>query len=55
METDWREQTSSQEIWACAEFAQEWNAGNIGGFDEYDKLLLVFCRHANGTGDFQPG
>jgi hypothetical protein len=30
--------------------------GNVGfgGVDEYEKLLLVTCRHAFGTDDFQP-
>ena len=54
-EMNWWEQTSSQEVVTYLEFLEKWNAGNVSRVDEYEKLLLVFCRHANGTGDFQPG
>ena len=55
-EVEWRERTArgdGNDVLTYAEFAEEWNAGNIKGIDEYEKLLLITCRHANGTGDFQ--
>ena len=35
------------------EWAQQWNAGNINNVDDYEKLLLVTCRHATGTENFK--
>ena len=54
-EMNWWEQMGSQEVVTYLEFLEKWNAGNVSTVDEYEKLLLVFCRHANGTGDFHPG
>jgi len=38
------------------DFTQEWNMGKVrlGEVEEYEKLLLVTCRHAFGTDDFRP-
>jgi hypothetical protein len=38
------------------DFTQEWNMGKVGfgEVEDYEKLLLVTCRHAFGTDDFRP-
>jgi hypothetical protein len=38
------------------DFTQEWNTGKVGfgEVEEYEKFLLVTCRHAFGTDDFRP-
>jgi hypothetical protein len=54
-DVQWREQAArvEREVLAYAEWTHEWNNGNVKVVDEYEKLLLVTCRHANGTGDFR--
>jgi hypothetical protein len=35
-----------------AEYVDQWNDGEIVEIDIYEKILLVACKHANGTLSF---
>ena len=54
-EIDWSEEnlTNEGEVLTYVEWARQWNAGNVHSIDEYEKLLLVTCRHATGTEGFK--
>jgi len=45
--------TNKGEVLTYVEWARQWNAGNVNSIDEYEKLLLVTCRHATGTENFK--
>jgi hypothetical protein len=52
-ENEWEETKRDNEVLTYTEFAEEWNKGNISDIDEYEKLSVVGCRHANLTATFQ--
>ncbi len=41
------------EVQTYLEWTRQWNAGDVKCIGEYEKLLLVSCRHAIGTGNFK--
>jgi hypothetical protein len=43
---------SSLNLLTYGEYVEEWNRGKVSELGEYEKILLVACRHAVGTSAF---
>lgn len=50
-----RDDAEKSELLTYPEFTVKWNRGMIEEVGEYEKLLLITCRHAVGTAGFQAG
>jgi hypothetical protein len=50
-ESSWWEAAGQFEsnLLTYGEYVEEWNSGRVSEVDAYEKMLLVACRHANGT------
>lgn len=45
----WEGSSDSESLITYGEFVNSWNSGAFTDVEEYEKMLLVACRHANGT------
>jgi hypothetical protein len=45
----WKGSSNSEALVTYGEFVNSWNSGTVTEIEEYEKMLLVACRHANGT------